>query len=70
MRYRELAKRLKRLGCEIERQGKGSHTIWRNSSTGKRAVIANWGQKDIPPGTIRGILRQLDLNREDFGSIR
>ncbi|HEY84464.1 MAG TPA: type II toxin-antitoxin system HicA family toxin [Chloroflexi bacterium] len=70
MRYRELAKRLRRLGCEIERQGRGSHTVWRNPITGQRSVVANWGSKDIPPGTVRGILRQLSLSRKDFGTIK
>ena len=69
MCYRELTKRLKQLGCQIERQGRGSHTVWRNPTTGKRAVIADWGGKDLPPGTIRGILRQLGINRKDFGPL-
>lgn len=70
MRYREVTKRLHKLGCEIERQGKGSHTIWRNPHTGKRAIIPDWGGKDIPPGTLRAILRQLGISREDFGHIK
>lgn len=70
MRYRELSLRLKRLGCELERQGQGSHTVWRNILTGQRAVVADWGGKDIPPGTVRAILRQLGLDRKDFGPIK
>ena len=70
MRYRELSKRLRELGCEIERQGRGSHTVWRNPETGTRAVIADWGSKDIPPGTVRAIIRQLGLRREEFGPIK
>lgn len=70
MRYRDLSRRLERLGCELERQGEGSHTIWRNPATGRRAVIADWGGKDIPPGTVRAIIRQLGLSREEFGPIR
>jgi predicted RNA binding protein YcfA (HicA-like mRNA interferase family) len=34
MRYRELAKRLRKLGCQEVRAGKGSHVIWRNPATG------------------------------------
>ncbi len=70
MRYKELTKRLKQLGCELERQGKGSHTIWRNPHSNKRAIIPDWGGKDIPPGTVRGILRQLDIDRKTFGPIK
>jgi predicted RNA binding protein YcfA (HicA-like mRNA interferase family) len=69
MRYRQLARRLQELGCQIDRQGKGSHTVWR-SPTGQRAVIANWGGKDIPPGTVRAIIQQLGLSREEFGPIK
>ncbi|MCP4610656.1 MAG: type II toxin-antitoxin system HicA family toxin [Planctomycetes bacterium] len=70
MRYRELTKRLKKNACILERQGKGSHTVWYNPKTNRRAVIANWGNKDLPPGTVRGILRQLGLSRKDFGTIK
>ena len=70
MRYRDLTKRLAKMGCEFERQGKGSHEIWVNPKTNKKAVISDYGGKDIPPGTIRGILKQLGLNRKDFGPIK
>lgn len=70
MRYRELAKRLRGLGCEELRQGKGSHTIWYNPETGKMASVPNWGKKDLAPGTVRAIIRELDIDRTTFGSIK
>lgn len=70
MRYRELTKRLKKLGCYEVRTGKGSHRLWHNPATDSETVIANWGGKDIPPGTVRGILRQLGIDRKDFGPIK
>lgn len=70
MRYRELAKRLKKLGCEEYRQAGGSHTVWRNPANEQRAIVPNWGRKDLKPGTVRGILRQLEINRKDFGPIK
>ena len=70
MRYRELDKRLRRLGCRELRSGKGSHRIWYNPATGKVASVPNWGSKDLAPGTVRAILRELGISRRDFGPIR
>lgn len=69
MKYRELAKRLKKLNCEEYRQAKGSHTVWHNPETGGKAIIPNWGNKDLKPGTVRHILKDLGINRKEFGSI-
>jgi len=70
MRYRELAKRLRRLGCEELRQGRGSHHIWYNPANNKVASIPNWGNKDLAPGTVRAVLRELGIARQEFGPIR
>ena len=70
MRYRELAKRLKKLGCIEDRQGKGSHQLWYNPASQKIAPIPDWGSKDLSPGTVRAIIRELGISREDFGPIK
>jgi predicted RNA binding protein YcfA (HicA-like mRNA interferase family) len=70
MRYRELVKRLQQLGCQQQRAAKGSHTMWYNPNTDKYAVIPNWGGKDLKPGTVRGILKDLGISRKDFGPIK
>ena len=70
MRYRELARRLSRLGCQELRSGKGSHPIGYNPSTGKVASIPDRGSRDLAPGTVRAILRELGISRQDFGPIR
>ncbi len=54
MRPIEAIRGLRREGRE-QRQGKGSHLIFRKS--GKRVVIANH-PGDIPAGTLREICRQ------------
>jgi mRNA interferase HicA len=69
MRYREIAKRLKKLGCQELRQGKGSHRVWYNPDTDQTAVIPDWGGKDLAPGTVRAIIRELGIDRQTFGSI-
>ncbi len=66
MKYRELTRRLKELDCVPDRYAKGSHEIWLNLSTGARTTIPNWGSKDLKPGTISGILRDLGIRREEF----
>ncbi len=66
MNYRELTRKLKRLGCEYDRQGSGSHEIWINVSTDETTAIPNWRARDLKPGTIAAILRGLGISREDF----
>lgn len=70
MRYRDLVKRLQALGCEELRVGKGSHRIWRNPTTGQVTTVPDWGHKDLSPGTVRGIIRELGLSRKEFGPIK
>ena len=39
MKYRDLAKRLRELGCEFVRNGAGLHRIWWNTENGKYTTI-------------------------------
>jgi predicted RNA binding protein YcfA (HicA-like mRNA interferase family) len=64
-RYREIIKILKRFGFEFYRQGAGSHEIWYNPATKKFTTIPNH-TGDMPEGTLRAILKQADINPEDF----
>lgn len=70
MRYREVARKLRDLGCEelAQRTG-GSHRKWINPTTGKGTVIPDWGNQDLKIGTLRSIVRQLGLDWEQFKSI-
>ena len=70
MNYKELAKRLRTLGChEVPRRGGGSHRKRLNPATGRGTVILDWGNKDLKEGTIRGILKQLAIDLSDFEKI-
>jgi predicted RNA binding protein YcfA (HicA-like mRNA interferase family) len=40
-RYREVTKRLKKLGFEFDRQAAGSHEIWYNPATKAYTTIPN-----------------------------
>ena len=67
MKYREVAKKLKSLGClELPRTGSGSHRKWLNPATDRIPVLPDWGGDDLKSGTIRGAVLQLGLAWEDF----
>ena len=67
MTYADLSQKLCSLGCVLKRQGKGSHEIWHNPLVNRSAVIPNHAG-DIPAGTLRAILKQLGIQREDLES--
>jgi predicted RNA binding protein YcfA (HicA-like mRNA interferase family) len=66
MKYRELTKRLRDLGCEFVRNGAGSHCIWRNPANGKYTTIPDWGSKDLRTGMLRAVLSDLGLTIQDI----
>ena len=67
MKYRQVADRPRKLGCEYVRPGSGSHRIWWNPSLDRYTTIPDWGGKDIKPGTLSRILRDLGISRNEFG---
>ena len=67
MTYREVARKLIALGCgELRREGGGSHRKWHNPANGRGAVVPDHGAKDLKVGTIRAVIRQLDLDWDGF----
>ncbi|MYD35892.1 MAG: type II toxin-antitoxin system HicA family toxin [Dehalococcoidia bacterium] len=66
MTYSELTRKLRRLGCVYVRQAKGSHEIWANDKTGSTSPIPRHGNRDIPPGTLQRIIRNLGISRADL----
>lgn len=66
MKYAELTRKLRRLGCHFTRYGAGSHEIWRNPATGKQVPIPYHRTKDIGPKLLSRILCQLGIDRQDF----
>lgn len=70
MKYKEVVKKLKQMGCEeIPRKGEGSHRKWYNPKNKVVVPIPDWGNKDLKLGTLRQIIRQLDLDWEDFKNL-
>ena len=67
MKYRDVARKLKLLGCEVvPRRGSGSHRVWRNPANERLATLPDWGAKDLKIGTVRGAAKQLGLDWDDF----
>ncbi len=67
MKYREAARKLKKLDCEeLARRGRGSHRIWLNPQTERIAPLPDWGSKDLKQGTLRAVVKQLGLEWDEF----
>ena len=64
-KYRQIIKKLKKLGFEFDRQAAGSHEIWHNPDSDRYTTIPNHSG-DVPEGTLRAILRQVDISTEEF----
>ena len=64
-RYREIIEILKKLGFEFHRQAAGSHEIWFNPETKRFITIPNHAG-DMPEGTLRAILKQADIDADEF----
>jgi len=64
-KYREIVSLLKKFGFEFYRQAAGSHEIWYNPITNKFTTIPNH-TGDLPEGTLKAILKQADINPDDF----
>jgi len=67
MKYRDVARKLKQLGCqELPRRGGGSHRKWHSPATGRATVLPDWGGKDLKLGTVRAAVRQLGIDWQTF----
>jgi mRNA interferase HicA len=70
VRYRQVARKLRALGCkELPRRSGGSHRKWYNPATDRIAPVPDWGSKDLKIGTLRHIIRQLDLDWDAFKKV-
>lgn len=65
MRYGELARKLRRLGIILDRQGT-RHEVWVNPRTDREAMVPRHRTGEIPTGTLRKIVRDLDVDWDEF----
>jgi mRNA interferase HicA len=54
MKYSELEKQLRSIGCVVEREGK-RHRIWYSPLTGQRFSVGRHKTEDVPNGTLKTI---------------
>lgn len=66
-KYREIEKRLMKMGYNIVRR-KGSHIIFTNGEN--TFPVPNYGSRDISPGVEKQILKILDLTINEFRALK
>lgn len=64
LKSRDIIRRLERLGFVLDRVS-GSHQVYWNASTRRRAVVPKHGG-DLPKGTVKALLREAGISLEDF----
>jgi predicted RNA binding protein YcfA (HicA-like mRNA interferase family) len=64
-KYVKVIKKLRGFGFAFYRQAAGSHEIWFNAKTNRYTTIPNH-PGDLPEGTLRAILKQADIEPDDF----
>lgn len=64
-KYRQVIKKLKKFGFTFHRQAAGSHEIWFNETTKRFTTIPNH-PGDIPEGTLHSILKQANIDINEF----
>jgi predicted RNA binding protein YcfA (HicA-like mRNA interferase family) len=62
---KKLCKVVENLGWELKRI-KGSHHIYSLPDSVKILVIPVHGNRDLPPGTLKGILKDANLTEDDL----
>lgn len=65
--YREVIKKARKAGFVFKRATGGTHEIWWNENKKKTAVIPH--HHEIRPGTLKSIIDQLGLTKEEFFNI-
>jgi len=63
-RYREVACRLRVCGFRFDRQGPGSHEVWRHEDGRKVTLPRHPG--DLAEGTLRAVLREAGIEVDRF----
>lgn len=66
LNYREVTKRLRKLGYRFYRRGKGSHELWVNDEDGRVIPVPNHKGKAIKKGTIAAIIREAGISIAEF----
>ena len=64
LKYREVIKKLRKLGFVFRRATGGSHEIWWNEKTKKTCVVPH--HHEIKSGTLKSIINQANVTTNNF----
>ncbi len=64
-KYREVARKLRTFGFLFDRQGAGSHEVWRHGITGRKVTLPHHA-RDLAEGTLRAVLLEAGIDVDDF----
>lgn len=67
LKYRDVIKKVRKAGFVFRRNTGGTHEIWWNEEKKKTCVIPH--HKEISPGTLKSIVRQMDLTEKEFDKL-
>lgn len=62
--YREVIKKLRKLGFVFRRATGGSHEIWWNEQAKKTCVVPH--HREVQTGTLRKIIKQAGVTVDEF----
>ncbi|MGK7932304.1 MAG: type II toxin-antitoxin system HicA family toxin [Microcystaceae cyanobacterium] len=62
--YHQVTRKLRKVGFEFYRTGKGDHEIWFNSHTRLKTTIPH--HREIREGTLRSVLKQCQISVDEF----
>ena len=70
VKYMGIAGKLKMLGYQEPRKRiRSSHRDWYNPHTTHSVIVRDCGSRDLERGTISSVIRQLDIERDDFDTL-
>lgn len=61
MKYNELEKKIKKIGCFDTGKQMNGHPIWHSPKTGKDFKMSNHGSGEVATGTLNAILKAAGL---------
>jgi len=70
LRYREVVKRLRRLGFRFYRHGRGSHELWVRDDDGLVVPVPRHEGNPIRKGTVRAIIREIGVSVDEFMELK
>lgn len=62
MKYNELARKLRKIGCFDTGEQANGHPLWFSPKTGHTFKMSNHGSEEVPPGTLKQIKKDSGLD--------